>query len=75
MRTTRKRVSHGLDALGVCTVQLAHEVENARQALLINRDLRLIQLQSRELRDVLDVGASEGHGVICVSGLVKQCEI
>jgi hypothetical protein len=42
--------------------------------LLINRDLRLIQLEARELRDVLNVGASKGHVVICVSGLVKQCE-
>src|SRR5262249_30625625 len=52
---------HGLDALGIRAIQLAYEIENARQALLINRDLRLIQLETRELRDVFDVCASECH--------------
>src|SRR5262249_44934048 len=53
----------------------AHEVEDARQALLINRDLRLIQLESRELRDVLYVGACESHAVSTDIESAKQCGI
>ena len=61
LREARQRVRHRLDTLRLGTIQLAHEVENARQALLIDRNLGLVELEAREMRDVRDLLACQGH--------------
>src|SRR5690606_13386074 len=55
-------MSHRRDAAGIGTVQLADEVEDAREALLIDGRLAFGERQARKVRDALDLLASQGHG-------------
>ena len=58
---TRQRMGHGRDAGRVGAVELADQVDDSRQALLVHRDLGRLQLEAGQVSDALDLRACEGH--------------
>jgi hypothetical protein len=54
---------HRRDARGVGTVKLADEVENCRQARLIDGNLGGLQLESRQVGDVFYLLACESQEI------------
>ena len=52
---------HWRDARRVGTVKLADKVENRRQALLIDGNLRWLQLEARQVGDVFNLLACKSH--------------
>src|SRR5512138_1999435 len=54
-------MSHRLDTGRVGAIQLADEVENARKALLVDRNLGLLQFEPRQVSDACNLFACERH--------------
>src|SRR5262245_15653854 len=57
----RQWMRHRLDTRSVGTIELADEVENARKALLIDRNLGLLQFEPGQVSDARDLFACERH--------------
>src|SRR6202451_4136141 len=53
---------HRCDVVGSGAVQFPDKIEDGAQAVLVDRDLGLVQLEARQLRDALDRGSCQGHG-------------
>ena len=58
----RERVRHGHDAAGVGRRELLDEVDDAGEALDVDGQLRLGDLEAGEVGDALDLGARQTHG-------------
>ena len=56
-----ERVGHRLDAAGVGRGELLDEVDDAGQAVDVDRHLRLGDLEAGEVGDALDLGARQAH--------------
>ena len=61
LRETRQRMRHRADSRGRRPVELAHEGEDPGERVDVDGNFRLGQLQTREPRDVFDVGTGEAH--------------
>src|SRR5579863_3748353 len=62
LRQPGERVGQRLDASGLAGLERAHEVDDPRQALLVNRDLLGGELKTRQGGDACDLLAGEAHG-------------
>ena len=58
---TRERMSHGLDTRGLRRVELPDEIDDLREAVLVDRDLGFGQRETGEMRDGVDLVAIEAH--------------
>jgi hypothetical protein len=54
-------MGHGHHAGGVNRVQRADEVEDARETVLVDRDLRRGEIEARQDGDARDLLAGKGH--------------
>ena len=62
LRLSRQWVCHRGDTGCICFVELADEVKNRRQALLIDSKLGRLELEARQMRDVFNLFACQCHG-------------
>jgi len=53
---------HWCDVVRSGAVQFRDKIEDAAQIVLVDRDLGLVELEARQLRDALDRGSCQGHG-------------
>src|SRR5579862_2919330 len=62
LRQAGERVGQRGDVAGLAGLERAHEVDDSRQALLVDRDLLGGELQTRQGGDACDLLACEAHG-------------
>ena len=61
LRQTRQGMSHWRNPRSVCAIQFTHEIQDARKAVLIHGNFGFFELETRQMRDRLDVLDIESH--------------